>query len=208
VRFLHGYGSTETYGVAAIGEVDPEREAMEANPSCGYPIPGLDFALLRQGTAAGELLLRGVGVAAGYVTRDGLTPLVPGPDAWFGTGDVFDHTSDGPLRFVGRMDRLCKVHGVRVSLEHVERVLESASGGAAAAYYDPKRDALVAVVERGDFGELRAAVRRRVGSASVPKFLVRVGSMPRTASGKIDYAAVNRADSVARLTSHRGGANT
>ncbi|WP_024804531.1 class I adenylate-forming enzyme family protein [Nocardia sp. BMG51109] len=72
----------------------------------------------------GELLIRGIGVMAGYNKRERST--VFDADGWFHTGDlVYRIPRDPRLFYVGRTSELIKPAGANVSPREVEAVIES-----------------------------------------------------------------------------------
>ncbi|HEX6107206.1 MAG TPA: hypothetical protein VFZ26_16590, partial [Gemmatimonadales bacterium] len=107
------------------------------------------------------------------------------------TGDLGTVDQDGFFRVVGRLKRFAKLFGRRVSLEDVERELESAFPVVAIATDAGDR---LGVHVAGD-----AAVRDEAMVAHLGRFLAvppstivvrRLAELPRTPTGKKDYRAV------------------
>jgi acyl-coenzyme A synthetase/AMP-(fatty) acid ligase len=106
------------------------------------------------------------------------------------TGDegYLDH--DGCLYISGRTKRICKMSGVRISLDEVEALAAAmVPSGTDVVAYSTGDDALVVVVEGGydDSDELR---RRLANRLKVPPKLVTVRAdtvLPRLTNGKPDY---------------------
>ncbi|WP_460353087.1 class I adenylate-forming enzyme family protein [Mycobacterium sp. ZZG] len=81
----------------------------------GTPVPDGDV---------GELLVRGIGVMAGYNKRERHETF--DADGWYHTGDRVYRRSDDPrLFYVGRTSELIKTAGANVSPLEVEAVIES-----------------------------------------------------------------------------------
>ena len=152
----------------------------------------------------GEVWIGGAGVALGYWNRLELTdarfvhdPFSDVPGArMYRTGDVGRWRADGTLAFLGRVDTQVKVHGHRIELAEVERVLESLPGIRQATV-----DARGEVADRRLIGwvlfdddlddpptssELRRELRTRLPAFMVPAILVPVTEMPLTLNGKVD----------------------
>ncbi len=164
--------------------------------------------------APGELLLAGTGLARGYVGRPDLTAerFVPNPfaadagrpgDRAYRTGDIARWSAEGELEYLGRADRQVKIRGVRVELGEIEARLlehEKVAQAVVAARQERGGLALVGYVvpateipeeEREALPEtLRAFLSERLFAALVPAAIVPLAAFPRTASGKVDVAAL------------------
>ena len=98
--------------------------------------------------------------------------------------------------FVGRADKQVKVHGYRVEPEEVEATLAAVDGVrevAVVAHGSGREVRLVAyVVTAGPATteELRQAAAARLPDYLVPATFVLVDELPRTATGKVDRAAL------------------
>lgn len=156
----------------------------------------------------GELCIGGVGVAAGYVARGGLTAAAFVPDAWgppgarlYRTGDVVRLHPDGILEYLGRSDSQVKIRGFRIELGEIEHHLvadDRVVSAAVVAHHDDTRGStLVAhVVPARDWqdedkaGALRARLAATLPPHMVPAAFVLHDAMPLTPSGKIDRRAL------------------
>jgi amino acid adenylation domain-containing protein len=121
---------------------------------------------------------------------------VPGrPDArLYRTGDFGRMLPDGCLLHLGRRDARLKIRGHRVEASEVEAALLEVSGVREAAV-DGRPSLggvrLIAWVAGGPgVGTLRRALARRLPASMVPATFVRVEALPRTATGKLDRAAL------------------
>ncbi|HVB38537.1 MAG TPA: amino acid adenylation domain-containing protein, partial [Vicinamibacterales bacterium] len=153
---------------------------------------------------AGELLIGGVPVARGYLGRPDLTAekFVPNPfgsGRLYRTGDRSRYREDGAIEFLGRLDDQVKVRGFRIEPGEIESALVGCEGVAEAAVSfeaDGDGGSLTAWLVPATGGELPAVadiqrgLRDRLPDHMVPSRFVRVASLPRTSSGKIDRRAL------------------
>ncbi|UUU25946.1 condensation domain-containing protein [Streptomyces sp. DSM 40750] len=129
------YGPSETtIGVFVADVNDP---AASAALAIGRPLPGVEFTIeAADGApvpfgAAGELVIRGAQVAAGYLGEPRDRPAAFfDTDAGRGyrTGDRVRRRNDGQLVFLGRQDDQVKIRGYRVELGEIRAALESTAG--------------------------------------------------------------------------------
>ncbi|WP_068923063.1 non-ribosomal peptide synthetase [Planobispora rosea] len=209
VRLFNHYGPTEATVCATVyGTVDGGEAAGAVHLPIGRPLPHVRaYVCDRYGGRApvgtpGELYLGGDCLARGYLGDPAMTAgrFVPDPFAavpgsrMYRTGDLVRRLADGSLEFLGRVDRQVKIHGHLVEPAEVEAALAThpAVGEAAvAAVPDPAgHHRLIAYVTGGEPGDLRRHLRDRLPDYLVPARFVRLGSLPRTAHGKTDYAAL------------------
>jgi amino acid adenylation domain-containing protein len=214
-RLLNLYGPTETTVYATAGEGPGEGEA---GPPLGVPAAGTRVHVVppRPGAAEplpagvpGELAIAGAGLARGYLARPSATAAAFVPDPWgppgsrlYRSGDRAVRDAGGRLRLLGRLDRQVKVRGHRVEPGEVEAAL-AAHPGVGEAVVVPRTapggvavDRLVAYVTAAGGGgvpaaeELRGHLGRRLPESMVPALFVPLAALPRTASGKVDRAAL------------------
>jgi acyl-CoA synthetase (AMP-forming)/AMP-acid ligase II len=145
-------------------------------------------------TAVGELLVRGVGVMAGYNKRERADTF--DADGWYHTGDrVYRRPGDPRLFYVGRNTELIKSAGANVSPLEVEAVIAGFDDVAACVVVgidDPQRGERVCavVVPAADVtaGVLAARTREQLSGYKVPtRWLVTTSDrIPTLPSGKLD----------------------
>lgn len=168
----------------AVGRPYPHVETMLVDPTTGLALDG---------TATGELWVRGPGVFAGYLDDPEATArAVAG--GWLRTGDVVTRDAAGVHRVVDRLKEIFITGGENVAPAEVERVLAAHAAVADVAVVgapDPVwGERGVAFVVRRDGAplgadELRAFARRELAAYKVPVRYVFVPDLPRTAIGKI-----------------------
>ncbi len=187
-RLFVMYGQTEA---TARITVLPPAVAAQRPASVGRPLRDGHLAILRDGRGAGpdevgEIVYRGPNVMMGYATAR--ADLARGDELGgeLHTGDLGFVDAEGLLHVTGRISRFAKVHGVRISLDEVE-VLARLDGPVAAiggpdqlvVFYEGVDDGALATLRR----ELARRLRLHVSAISVRT----IPTLPRSASGKIDY---------------------
>jgi amino acid adenylation domain-containing protein len=219
-HLLHVYGPTETTTFATWHEVKAVEE--ERAVPIGRPIANTQVYLLDASGepvpigVTGEIYIGGAGVARGYLNRPELTaerflpdPFVFKPGArMYRTGDLARRLPDGNIEFIGRIDFQVKIRGFRVELGEIEARLAGYPGVRAAAVIARSDSAgdkrLVAYFatpadQQITAGQLRAHVAASLPEHMIPAAFVRLDSMPLTANGKVNPAALPapEADSLA-----------
>ena len=209
-RLLNGYGPTEATVVATFADVTTG--ASEPVP-IGRPIWNSDLVVLdgcgvpAPPGVAGELLIGGAGLADGYRHDAALTGarFVPHPlDSTrlaYRTGDRV-RLRQGRFEYLGRIDDQVKIRGFRVAPEEIVAALRTCPSIADAvvladrtrenslrAYVVPA-PGLTAV----DTLEVKAALRQSLPEYMVPPVIVAIPAIPRTATGKVDRAALESRD--------------
>lgn len=196
--FIVMYGQTEASARMAISSA---ADTLAHPESVGRVIPGGEFCIeidpeqfvgdTDRARGAGEVIYSGPNVMMGYATE--ADDLARGRDVTeLRTGDLGRLDDAGRLELVGRSSRFLKLHGKRVDLDHLERRLSTSERPITCAGDD---DGLVVVAESPDRepavdDDLR---RDTVALVSIPEArmtAVRLPSVPRTASGKVDGPAL------------------
>ncbi|HEY0174505.1 MAG TPA: amino acid adenylation domain-containing protein, partial [Pyrinomonadaceae bacterium] len=150
VEIVNEYGPTEATVGCMIHRYDPARDQGTrvpiGRPAANSHVYVVDARGREAGEdVAGELLVSGEGVAAGYHNRAELTaerfvadPYRAGARA-YRTGDVARRLPGGLLDYVGRRDEQVKYHGHRVELGELRAALNS---------HPEVRDSVVRVMRR------------------------------------------------------------
>ncbi|WP_225728603.1 non-ribosomal peptide synthase/polyketide synthase [Nocardia sp. JCM 34519.1] len=211
VRIDNLYGPTEaTVDVTSLAVPDGVVGAVPI----GVPVTNTRAYVLDPWLApvpvgiAGELYVAGTQLARGYRGQAGLTaarfvadPFDPAGGRLYRTGDVVRWNADGQLEFVGRSDDQVKIRGFRVEPGEVETALAQHPSVSRAVVVALEADGggkqLVGYVvpDRTDSAELDGARVREFVSERLPDFMVPAAvlvldSIPLTANGKIDRAAL------------------
>jgi acyl-CoA synthetase (AMP-forming)/AMP-acid ligase II len=189
-RLVVMYGQTEA--TARISYVPPERLADKIG-AIGVPIPGgrlrLEPLAVGEGSAS-ELIYEGENVMMGYAETAADLALGDVQQGTLRTGDLGAVDQEGYFTLTGRLKRFAKLFGRRVSLEDVERELESTFPVRAIAT-DGRERLGVHVEVDGTVGD-DAMVHHLARFLAVPPSAIvvrRVSELPLTPTGKKDYKA-------------------
>ncbi|HTN88781.1 MAG TPA: amino acid adenylation domain-containing protein [Sorangium sp.] len=152
----------------------------------------------------GRLYISGTGVALGYRDQPSETDARFTLDPLTGrriylTGDLARYLPDGNLEFLGREDFQVKINGFRIELAEIEAVLaRSPAVLQAVAVVDTapggeRRIVAYAVPSNGESlatHDVLAHARALLPSYMVPSRLIPMKSLPLSANGKVDRAAL------------------
>lgn len=213
LAFAEGYGLTETAAPSHLNP--PERAKLQC---LGMPIFGVDSRIVDPDTLrelppgeAGEIVIRGPMVFLGYwgqpeasvaafVEIDGLR--------FFRTGDLGRVDADGYFFLTDRLKRMINASGYKVWPSEVELLLykcpaihEACVVGVADAYRGETVKAFVVLrtEARGDTREqdIVGWAREHMAAYKVPRIVQFVDALPKTASGKIMWRALQEAERAA-----------
>ena len=200
------YGSTET-GPFSIA-LRPD-EAMKQVGSVGRPAPGVRLRLVdalgvdAPAGTLGEIWLQAPNLMRGYHRLPAGTGFVAG---WFATGDLARADDQGNVSVVGRSKDLIISGGENIHPAEIENLAATWPGVAEAAVVGlpdarwGEVPVLVLVAQPGqviDLDGLRAEFERCLARFKHPSRIVVVDSLPRTALGKVQKAALCRSLSAA-----------
>jgi acyl-CoA synthetase (AMP-forming)/AMP-acid ligase II len=196
------YGLTECKRVSYL-----EPELVDDYPtSVGKAIPGTEIYLLspegapvREGET-GILYVRGPHVMLGYWKQPELSEKMLKPGKLPGervlcTQDWFRVDDEGFLYFVGRSDDIIKTRGEKVSPIEVENALHGIPGikevaviGINDEVFGQAIKAFVVAEEQADLNDkkIKKYCLSHLENFMVPRDIVFVDSLPKTANGKID----------------------
>jgi fatty-acyl-CoA synthase len=197
VDFKMGYGLTEAAG---NNFWLPPGDVRKKPGSVGFPIFHIDMKIVDEhghecaADEPGELLIRGPHVMAGYWQKQEATAEVI-KDGWLYTGDLARRDQDGYFTIIGRSKDMFISGGENVYPAEIESVMHAHPAVAEAALIGVPHDTwgevgrAFVVVEPGhalDQAELNAFLAERLARYKLPRELVLVDALPRTAIGKID----------------------
>ncbi|MGC2550236.1 MAG: non-ribosomal peptide synthetase [Candidatus Sulfotelmatobacter sp.] len=209
---INNYGPTECAVVATSGEIGPSDESDDA-PSIGRAIDNAEIYILDEELkpvadgVPGELLIGGAGVGRGYLNLPELTAQKFIADPFgsaagvrlYRSGDLARKLPDGQIAFMGRMDDQIKIRGYRIEPGEISAVLNrhpAISSSSVTAHTDDSGESrLAAYIVAAGSAPLTSAQLRTFLAESLPEYMVpatfvKLKSMPRTASGKVDRAAL------------------
>jgi fatty-acyl-CoA synthase len=206
--FFQFYGQSEApMTVCVLRRQDHRLEREDRLASCGRPVPWLNVALLAADGKEvgdgepGEICVRGPIVMPGYLNQPEQTAEAF-RHGWLATGDIAVRDPEGFLRIVDRAKDMIITGGFNVFSREVEDALASHPAVASASVFgapDPHWGEIVSaavVLRRGEGATadaLIAHVRALKGPVQAPKRLFFVESLPQTALGKPDKAALRSA---------------
>jgi fatty-acyl-CoA synthase len=207
LQVTHLYGLTETYGPAVICDWQEEWGALTDDVQAqlkarqgvtnvaGLPVRVVDehgADVPRDGSALGEVVLRGNNVMIGYY-KDPEATADAAVDGWFRTGDVGVMHANGYIELRDRSKDVIISGGENIASIEVEQALASHPGVmecAVVAAPDPQwGEVPVAFVTlqsgaTATESELIEHVRARLARFKAPKRVV-FGPLPKTGTGKI-----------------------
>jgi fatty-acyl-CoA synthase len=205
VEMLHGWGMTEMSPLGTVSQLKAkhldrsvdDRLAIKAKQGravfgCDLKIvDGEDKELPWDGTAFGDLLVRGWWIAKSYFKGEGGDPL---RDGWLQTGDVATVDPDGYVKLTDRSKDVIKSGGEWISSIDLENIAVGHPAVAEAAVIGvqhPKWDErpLLIVQRKPDVpvtpDELIAFYDGKIAKWWTPDDVVFVDSLPHTATGKL-----------------------
>lgn len=204
VEVIHAWGMTELSPLGTLSKlkakhrdlpVEQQRHILEKQ---GKVIYGIDMKIVDDagrelpwdGTASGNLVVRGPWVIERYFKRDE-SPLL---DGWFPTGDVATIDADAYMQITDRSKDVIKSGGEWISsidLENIAMSHPAVHEAAAIACKHPKWDErpLLVVVCKPDQSltreEMLAYYEGKIAKWQIPDDVVFVDEIPHTATGKI-----------------------
>jgi long-chain acyl-CoA synthetase len=198
-RIFIMYGQTEA--TARLAWLPPDK--LEEKPGAvGIPIAGVELAVRREtGQAAdpfevGEVHARGPNVMLGYWRNPEATAAVLS-DGWLRTGDMGHFDNDGFLFLSGRRSDMIKTGAHRVHPNDVEEAIVELADVDEVAVVGIDDETLGQVIKAFivtvpgktiEVNRVKAHCRDRLASYKIPKHIVFVDALPKTASGKVRRA--------------------
>jgi len=208
VSVMQAWGMTEISPIGTNGRLKgkyhdlPTNERHAIQSVQGRAIFGVDLKIINDkggrlphdGTAAGELLVRGPWVAQAYFKDEEASKLSHDGEGWMRTGDVGTIDPDGHLRLTDRTKDLIKSGGEWISSIELENaaighpdVAEAAAIGIAHPKWT-ERPLLLIVRKAGaqlERDEITKFLKDKVAKWWLPDDILFVEALPHTATGKI-----------------------
>lgn len=203
------YGLAEAVCAVTVAVPGEERRVdADGRVSCGPAIPGVEVDI----RAGGDIWVRGATVFDGYWGDSAETAgvLVGG---WLRTGDVGSLDDDGHLYVAGRTRAMINRAGHLIPAGAVEEVVDALEGvrrsAAVGVSTRAASEALVVVVEARTAGDDAStieraaahAVRGALGFLPSRVLVVRRGTIPLTANGKVRYGELRHTIEAGELDS-------
>jgi fatty-acyl-CoA synthase len=209
LRFSNGYGMTET---APGATTLPAARSREKAGSSGLPhfftdvrVADFDAALAAPGTV-GEIQIKGPNVIGQYWNRPDAAADSYTEDGWFKSGDMGYKDSDGFVFISDRLKDMIISGGENIYPAEVEQAISELDAVGSVAVIGIPDDkwgevprAVIVLRDGAHLTEdqLRDHLNGRLARYKIPKSVVFVTDMPRTASGKIRKAELRQQISTA-----------
>lgn len=205
------YGTTETGPVSIVLRLP---EAMARVGASGWPQPEAQVKLIdalgREVAPGqtGEVCIRAANLMRGYWRGDAAASLAAGlglQDGWFHTGDLGQRAADGCITIVGRSKDMIISGGENIYPAEIENLLVTLPGVAECAVLglpDARwGEVPVAALVRSagaagqalDEHAVLAHLQTRIARFKLPRRVVFVDSLPKSALGKVQKPALQAA---------------
>ncbi|CAE6825273.1 Long-chain-fatty-acid--CoA ligase [Paraburkholderia haematera] len=218
IPYVEGYGLTETM---AATHINPPKHSKQQ--CMGVPVFNTDSLVVDPETLeplgegeTGEILVSGPQVFDGYwkspeATREAF--VVIDGKRYLRTGDLGYVDRDGYFFIVDRLKRMINASGYKVWPAEVEAMLfehPSVQEACVIATQDPRRGEsvkAVIVLRKGEHAteeEIVSWARERMASYKTPRVIQFAASLPRTASGKIQWRLLQEEETGSRSVRPEG----
>lgn len=196
-KVLTGYGLTESCGVVTMTSENDPPEAVVG--TCGRPIEGVELRIDAPPGEAGEVLVRGFNVMAGYFEDEAATREAIDAQGWLHTGDVGRLDAAGRLVITDRLKDMYISGGFNCYPAEIERILQTHPEVAQAAVIGVPDARLgevgcAFIVPRAgmqpDAEALLAWARANMANYKAPRHVRVVDALPLNAAGKVQKFAL------------------
>ncbi|MCQ2095608.1 MAG: amino acid adenylation domain-containing protein, partial [Bacteroidaceae bacterium] len=196
LRIFNTYGPTEITVSSNVAELTDTSHITVGQPLLNYHewVVDADGNELPVGVV-GELLIGGIGVAAGYnnlpdktaaafIEYDGMRV--------YKSGDYARWTRDGKIEILGRMDGQIKLHGLRIEIGEIESCINRCKDIKQSLVKVCKKNddeflvAYFTATTHIDTDALKAEISQTLTHYMVPSAFMQLDSFPLTPNGKTD----------------------
>ncbi|KAJ1949306.1 hypothetical protein IWQ62_006755, partial [Dispira parvispora] len=201
LKFINGYGSTETTVASHFEEVVHTRGSNLI--SIGRTLPNVQCYILDNALhmvpvgVMGEICIGGIGVIHGYLNDELLSRDVFLPNPFeagilYRTGDLGCWLPDGRVYCKGRKDTQVKLRGFRIELGEVESWCERLNFNIQQAVALVVNKQLVVYVspQSVDVDKVKESLRTTLPYYMVPTHIIPLEAIPKTRNGKVDRRAL------------------
>lgn len=216
IDVCHAWGMTEMSPIGTQAQLSrpmadlPEKTKIDYKCTQGRRVFGVDMKIVDEtgarlphdGTAVGELYVRGNAVISGYFNNEEASNAAMDAEGWFGTGDVASIDDKGFLSLQDRSKDLIKSGGEWISsidLENMALAHPKVANCAVIAIAHPKWDErpllVVVPVEDGDppdLAEIHEMMLEHVARWQLPDDMVLTDALPLTATGKVSKLTLRK----------------
>lgn len=192
IRILEGYGATECAPVISVNTPMSNKFG-----SVGQFLPAIEYKLepVQGIDDGGRLLVKGPNLMSGYLRENEPGKIQPVGE-WYDTGDVVSISDEGFVSIKGRAKRFAKIGGEMVSLEAVDKIVETCTDKPFATEIsaDPNKGERIVLFSTDpslDKQKIKSKIAELGQSnLSMPSEIRLIETIPLLGSGKIDYAAL------------------
>lgn len=203
-KLINYYGPTETCIYSSFYCMDAKKVETMQSMFIGKAIYNTTLYILDENLRPctigelGELYIGGSGLAVGYLNQPELTEkaFLPNPfedgKRIYKTNDLVRMTESGEIEYIGRKDRQIKLHGFRIELSEIERVMELMEGitGVYCNKYSTIDEEFIALYFTAtfeiDLKDILEHLKRTLPYYMIPSYFVKVPSFEYTLNGKLD----------------------
>ena len=179
-----------------LGDPPDTRETTVGRPIEGGDLKSVDMKTqaLHGPEAAGELVVKGPNVMAGYYRMPSETERSFTPEGYFLTGDLAVTDESGFVTIVGRRKEMIIRGGYNIYPREVEDILRTHPGVGDVCVFGIPNEILGELIGAGIVpvegaivtgDELKAFIRDRIADYKVPDIVRFFDSFPMTGSGKV-----------------------
>lgn len=187
IQFFTMYGQTEA---TARMTYLPYEKNLEKAGSIGIAIPGGELILqddngneITEPNVIGELIYKGANVSLGYAESLFDLSKKDENNGILRTGDLAYFDQDGYFFISGRIKRMIKVYGNRISLDEVEGLLNEHGHDCICAGTD---DQMFIYTLKGDSVQIKKILKEKLNFKGFK--IIKIDEIPRNHFGKILYS--------------------